>query len=354
MHKALRHTLFWVAYLVLDTAFVYMADSRFSSALSSFPRLMVAAEASAVLLIPKTLLTYFLMYVMMDRILKRRLQMVINIAWIAVAIAVAMVIYWALEIYFIYPLIYQTVWPHSAFLSGVSFLFAFIDLGFVSGVAISIRQVRLQLATKEKEKLLIKDKLETELKFLKSQTNPHFLFNTLNNIYALSRKNSANTADAIMKLSGILRFMLYESGQESISVRDEAKLIADYIDLEKLRYGSRLDIIFEKQVDNDEELVSPLMLLPFVENAFKHGASESRFDSFIHIELKVNKGLLQFIVENNKTEDTHKDGDNESIGLVNIRRQLELLYADYQMKVENEEHTFKVILQVNLNSYGKV
>ncbi|HEY5392909.1 MAG TPA: histidine kinase, partial [Hanamia sp.] len=132
------------------------------------------------------------------------------------------------------------------------------------------------------------------------------------------------------------------------------RLIEDYIDLERLRYNERLIVFFKKEIDDDDQIVSPLLLLPFIENAFKHGVSESRFDSFIHIELNVLEEQLQFSIENNKDEDKVDKTDNESIGLVNIRRQLELLYGDYEMKVENQKNIFRVILHVNLMSYGKV
>ena len=115
----------------------------------------------------------------------------------------------------------------------------------------------------------MRKKLETELQFLKSQTNPHFLFNTLNNIYALARKKSDSTADAVMKLSKLLRFMLYESQKKFISITDEIQVLDDFIELEKIRYGEKLQLIFNKSIDNESHPIAPLILLPFVENAFK-------------------------------------------------------------------------------------
>ena len=115
-----------------------------------------------------------------------------------------------------------------------------MDIGFASGTAIIIKQVRLQLHEKEKEKNLIRQKLETELKFLRNQTHPHFLFNTLNNIYALARKKSDETPEVVMKLSKLLRFMLYESSKASIKIGDEIKILDDYIELERIRHDGRL------------------------------------------------------------------------------------------------------------------
>ena len=228
-----------------------------------------------------------------------------------------------------------------------------MDIGFVSGTVIVIKQFRLQLADKEREKNLIREKLETELKFLRNQTNPHFLFNTLNNIYALARKKSDETADVVMNLSKILRFMLYESKKEQIKISDEIKILDDYIELEKIRYSERLTISFIREIDNDNEQIAPLLMIPFVENAFKHGASESRFESFIHLEMKLQNGNLEFYIENTK-EQNGKISSEENIGLSNVKRQLELLYKEYEVAVENEATLFKVSLKINLKSYANL
>ena len=194
---------------------------------------------------------------------------------------------------------------------------------------------------------------ETELKFLRNQTNPHFLFNTLNNIYALARKKSDDTPETVMKLSKLLRFMLYESKNPSIKIGDEIKMLDDYIELEKIRYNGRLTINFIREIDDDAEQISPMLLLPFVENAFKHGASESRFESYIHIDMRLKSCLLHFNVENTK-ESADNNPVTENIGLSNVKRQLELMYSDYDMQVKNETSLFKISLTINLQSHAKI
>ena len=193
------------------------------------------------------------------------------------------------------------------------------------------------------------------MKFLKNQTNPHFLFNTLNNIYALARKKSDSTPDVVMKLSRMLRFMLYESGKPFITIAEETKLIEDYLDLERIRYNDRLQISFEKEIDDNSQQVSPLLLLPFVENAFKHGVSETRFNSFVIISLRLKTGLLHFNVQNSKESAGSLSGDNK-IGLCNVRRQLELTYKKFNLQVtgQNTEADFSIHLTVDLNSYEKI
>jgi two-component system, LytTR family, sensor kinase len=226
-------------------------------------------------------------------------------------------------------------------------------LFFVSSVALTIKLVRSNIRQKEAAKEIIKKKLETELQFLKAQTNPHFLFNTLNNIYALARKKSDTTADVVLKLSKLLRFMLYESQKERVPIVDEVHVLDDYIELEKIRYTTDFKLSFSKSIDNDSQLIAPLILLPFVENAFKHGASESRFGSEIHIDLKLTQGQFYFKVENSKSEDTQST-QPEKLGLNNIKRQLELLYPTHELDIENWSTYFKVTLKINLQQDASV
>ncbi|HZE86518.1 MAG TPA: histidine kinase, partial [Puia sp.] len=301
----------------------------------------------------KILFTYLVLYVILDRILAQRSRIWTNISLLFVAAISTILLIRITDVYFAERVFFNNR-LHIPFFDLSGFIFIVIDLGFVSGMAIALRQIGLQLASKEHEKKLIKEKLEAELKFLKNQTNPHFLFNTLNNIYALARKKSDSTADVVMKLSKILRFMLYESGRKFITITEEVRLIEDYIDLERIRYDQRLNIIFHKEIDNEVQQVSPLLLLPFVENAFKHGVSETRFTSFVQIGLKLTDGHLTFNIVNSKAEEIGEQPGKEQIGLCNIRRQLELMYSEYSMEVDNGHNAFKVNLTINLNSHGKI
>jgi len=142
------------------------------------------------------------------------------------------------------------------------------------------------------------EKQQAELNYLKSQTNPHFLFNTLNNIYSLARDKSDLAPETILRLSKILRYMLYETGGEYIPVEQELKIISDYIALEKLRYDDSLKVSFNHNIENMKQAFPPLLLIPLVENAFKHGASETRHEPYIDIHLSIIKLQLSFLVKN--------------------------------------------------------
>jgi two-component system, LytTR family, sensor kinase len=195
------------------------------------------------------------------------------------------------------------------------------------------------------------EKQQAELNYLKSQTNPHFLFNTLNNIYSLARDKSNLAPESIIRLSKILRFMLYETSGAYISIEQEIKIISDYIALETLRYDDSLHINFNHDIEDMKQAVPPLLLVPLVENAFKHGASETRNQPFVDIHLSVRQRQLVFVVKNS-VEAIPLDGEvKENIGLSNLRRQLELLYTDYNLSVQQEESAFVATLKISLASH---
>jgi sensor histidine kinase YesM len=200
------------------------------------------------------------------------------------------------------------------------------------------------------QKLLI-EKQAAELSYLKSQTNPHFLFNTLNNIFSLARDKSDLAAESILRLSGILRFMLYETGGEYIPIEQELKIINDYLALEKLRYDDSLQINFKYEIEDLKQPLPPLLLIPLVENAFKHGVSETRNQPFIDIYLSSDKNQLRYNVKNSVEESAGEMHFKENIGLTNIRRQLELLYKDYTLDVKQDESAFTATLRINLKSH---
>jgi hypothetical protein len=219
---------------------------------------------------------------------------------------------------------------------------------FFFGVARHLyHYVRLKQATQQ----LQIEKQQAELNYLKSQTNPHFLFNTLNNIYSLSRDKSDLAPESILRLSKILRYMLYEAGGEYIAIEQELKIITDYIALERLRYDESLRINFNNDVEDMKQAIPPLLLMPLVENAFKHGVSETRSRPFIDIHLSVNKRKLKFVVKNS-TEIVDIDRRvKENIGLSNLRRQLELLYKEYNLLLEAGDGQFTAALHINLASH---
>jgi len=349
MKRVLLHTAFWLVYIVQDVLLVFLVNTTRAQQTTG-TNVLLSVEHVIVLLVPKLLFTYFILSIALNRIISEGFGKKWSL-YSLFALFASLFLYRGLLVFLINPVIYG--WhDDTSFFYALGFPVALMDIGFVSGAAIAIKQFRQQLTRSRVEQLLIKEKLETELKYLRNQTNPHFLFNTLNNIYALARKRSDETPDAVMKLSKMLRFMLYDAAKPLVTIGDEVRLLEDYIDLEKIRYNGKLTISFAKDIEDEQQFISPLLLLPFLENAFKHGASESRFASFIHLEINLSDGILRLSVKNSK----EKNGDvckAAAIGLNNVKRQLELLYTDYDMKVINETSLFIVLLTINLKSYAK-
>lgn len=352
--RVLLHVAFWLAYLTEDVTLIYLWDKDRLARFSTGHQLILAVCNSMTSLVPKLLFIYYVLYYNLPRLLNaQKTERRKYIALLLLALIATTFLYRAIGIYFQSPVIYGGLIKFTPYFSGAWFLQFFMDIACASGAAIMIKQIRLQLAAKERENNLVRDKLETELKFLRNQTNPHFLFNTLNNIYALARRRSDETADVVMKLSKLLRFMLYETKSEKIRISDELRILDDYIELEKLRYNDRLTLSFFRETDNENEPIAPLLLIPFVENAFKHGASESRFESFINLEMTLQNGILEFNIENSKEENGKKVND-ENIGLTNVRRQLELLYQEHEVSIKCEAAVFKVFLKINLRRYANL
>ncbi|MBS1515430.1 MAG: histidine kinase [Bacteroidetes bacterium] len=206
---------------------------------------------------------------------------------------------------------------------------------------------KLKLAAQQ----LTIEKQQAELNFLKSQINPHFLFNTLNNIYSLARDKSDAAPESILRLSKILRFILKETRGEFITVEQELKLISDYIELEKLRYDDTLEVSFNYEIEDVKQAIPPFLLIPFVENAFKHGVSEAGNSPFISINLSVNRKQLSYIVKNSSEPADQELKVKENIGLANLRRQLELLYREFSLNTLQKEATFTAELKINLASH---
>ncbi|MGD1843512.1 MAG: sensor histidine kinase [Thermonemataceae bacterium] len=186
----------------------------------------------------------------------------------------------------------------------------------------------------------------SELTTLKNQLNPHFLFNTLNNLYSLAIQQSHHTPEVIEKLAHILDYMLYRCNERFVPINKEIALIENYVALEKIRYGKRVQISFEKKIYQDLT-IGPLLLLTFIENAFKHGVVQELHEAYIKIHLCAHKNHIMFQIENSKpalAPDQHKV---QGIGLQNIKKQLALLYPDkYDLTIYDEATSYKVHLKL--------
>ena len=203
--------------------------------------------------------------------------------------------------------------------------------------------------TKQREFLLNTNKilLENELKYLRSQIQPHFFFNTLNNLYSLTIDKSDKAPDLILKLSDLMKYFLYETGKEYQSLSNEIKHIKDYIDIEKLRYNEELKVSFNIRGAVKKTMIRPLLLIPLVENAFKHGARNSKKNSYITIDLKINSSEINFKVENSFSKSTKPiKVQVGGIGLANIKKRLEINYGKENFSLNTFEEKNKYIAEL--------
>jgi two-component system LytT family sensor kinase len=189
-------------------------------------------------------------------------------------------------------------------------------------------------------------RLIAELAFLKSQINPHFLFNSLNSIYSLAYQRSETTPEAILKLSEIMRYMLYECNDNKVDLDKELQYLQNYIDLQKIRFGSKAFIDFKVDGNITDQKIEPLLLIAFIENAFKHGVAND-INSPIKLLINVAGGKLHFYIQNKK-HNNNRDAVG-GIGLINVQRRLDLLYPNrYSLKIRDEEYTYTCELSIDL------
>ncbi|MEL6864084.1 MAG: histidine kinase [Bacteroidota bacterium] len=194
--------------------------------------------------------------------------------------------------------------------------------------------------------------MQSELKFLKSQINPHFLFNTLNNLYALTLKKSDKAPEIVIKLSEMMRYMLYECNEKRVLLSKEVNYIRNYLDLERLRQGKNVEIEFVVTGEVTTQKIAPLMFIPFLENSFKHGLNNLISKGFVHIKLNVERRNVHFYIENSKAErlplQTHRRSGG--IGLVNVRRRLNLIYPNqYILNITDKPNTYAIDLSIDLD-----
>lgn len=209
------------------------------------------------------------------------------------------------------------------------------------------------LFAQKKEEETIRNKnenLQTELKLLKSQINPHFLFNSLNNIYALSVTNSEKTQQGISTLSNMLRYVLYECEQAYVPIGKEVAYIKDYLAMYVLKSSKTYPIHTEFQIKNDAVQVAPMLFIPFVENALKHGNLEKITDAFLKISIFSDDRKIHFEIENSIPKESMQKDKMGGIGLENVKKRLEILYPKkHSLKLQKELTTFKVQLHIDLN-----
>lgn len=223
----------------------------------------------------------------------------------------------------------------------------------VGGIAAAIKLMKYWYIKEQRNIQLQKENIATQMQLLKAQVHPHFLFNTLNNIYSHTQKTAPVAASLVMGLSDLMRYILHEGSKQWVPLQKELKMIDDYIMLEQIRYGNRLEIDKDMPADTKGLLIAPLLLLPFVENCFKHGTSQMLEHAWMRISIQVDdSNKFKMTLINAKLPNAEKnEGHQSGIGLANARQRLELIYPGrHELVINEEEDVFIVNLRIELNA----
>ncbi|MEL6535132.1 MAG: histidine kinase [Bacteroidota bacterium] len=338
-----QHSLFWLGYYTFNVVRwgSYFGDYTYSaqSNLVEFPIHIVLAYFNLYYLIPKLLFP------------KRKYGWYLA-ALLGITLALSL-----LRVVLTYVLVTNEVWPESGReenLFDFNYILAvFIGELYVVGVTGSIKLTIDWVRNRERTSQLEKMNLETELAYLKSQVQPHFFFNTLNNLYSLTLVKSDKAPETVMKLSELMSYVIYQGQESEIHLSAVVNHIHNYLDLEKLRYGDKLEIDFSIEGELGGVRVAPLLLIPFVENAIKHGGKDEQGKIPLKLSLCVKEHQLRFQTQNFKAPAVNghtMEADRKGgIGLANARRRLKLLYADrYSLDIQDEAPYFTVDLTVPL------
>ena len=228
----------------------------------------------------------------------------------------------------------------------------FLSMFVFAGATTIVKIIADWLQYIREKQVLQTQTMQSELRFLKSQINPHFLFNTLNNLYALALKKDDRAPEIVIKLSEMMRYMLYECNEKKVLLEKEVNYVRNYLDLERIRQGKNVDILFEVNGPLREQRIAPLIFIPFLENSFKHGLNQVIERGFVEIKLDVQDTDLHFFIKNSKSPNLPAQEHRKSggIGLVNVKRRLNLMYPNrHNLDIDNGLNTYSIDLKMQLN-----
>ncbi len=345
-----RHFAFW-AFWWLFFSILYSYSPRITL-LPDFQRMPVAMVDSVFFMLLHIFLSYSLMYFVIPLfVVKGRYKIAAVLVLILFILTGIFSSFLAMNIlpairHYIFGKI-EFGYPNTNFLTS---LLAGLRGGItIGGLAAAIKLMKYWYVKEQRNLQLQKENIESQLEILKAQVHPHFLFNTLNNIYSYAQNTSPDAAKMISGLSDILRFMLYESDQKMVALSKELKMLQDYINLEKVRYGNKLELHIDLPEKTDGLYIAPLLLLPFVENSFKHGASNVLEQPWINLKIDIRDNQLRMKLLNGKSEHKKQEADHSGIGIKNVKKRLELLYpGKYELNITEDEDVFIVNLKLEL------
>jgi len=345
--RVLLHLLFWLCITVMYTVTYNRIDKTNGW-------VMVAKDLIAV-----TTIFYFTSYIIIPKWLMRG-KYFLSFLWVVV-----IYLWWGCLTYLTCLFIMEYLQPgprmqnfvnvvldrgFMGFFNLAGLPFYLLDFIYLVSLPLGLKIMQAFVRVRYQKMALERDNLALELAFLKSQINPHFLFNTLNNIYTLVVAGRKSGAKSIAKLSGIMNYLLHESNKPFVSLNAELDFLKDYVDLEKLRFDEKVEISVIMEEDSDRYIIVPLILFPFIENAFKHGPKASnRKNAWIKLLIRVEDGVLKMEISNGINRTPKPINYIGGIGVINVRKRLELNYPDrYELKIGEQEESYRVMLTLSL------
>ncbi|MCM4173425.1 sensor histidine kinase [Arenibacter sp. TNZ] len=335
-----HHIIFWAVYILFNIFrwgnihqdFVYAVKTN----LLGFPIHMALA--------------YFNIYFLMPKFVYTKRYFTYTVLLLA-TLFIGLIIKFNLTYY----LVSNNVMPEAGDVESLTLNYAIVTMlgelyvmSFVTAIKITVDWLNENSKLHELEKR----QLTTELKFLRSQVSPHFFFNTLNNIYSLTLEKSDRAPEIVLRLSELMRYLLYATDKPYQDLTKEIECIQNYVDLERIRFDNSLKIDLNIKGDIEEKKIAPMLLMPFIENCFKHGASKNIGNMYIKINLEVVDDILNFEVRNNVTSKKNNKllKRDYGIGLSNVKKRLELGYEpkDYNLSIFEKDKMFNVILKLKV------
>lgn len=366
-HRLARHIAFWLLWCIAFNLLFHFPIHVFKGWDTSGPGTKNYQQLGPVLffikalivnsflgvIVPQVAFTYVLIYWLLPNyFFKGRNPLVV----ISVAAVVLLMFYIVAVVFKHSPSLYNQLFgtPGNGFLFvGVARRVVIIDqltsLPLVLGFALMIKLVKRWWQKQKETEQLAKEKTKAELQLLKAQVHPHFLFNTLNNIYFFTLTNSTQAPVMIKKLSGMLHYILNECNLPLVPLEKEIKMIRDYMALEKIRYAEHMQMTIDIKDDHDGKMIAPLLLIPFVENSFKHGASKMITEPWVKLNLSIENNRLHFSIVNSKPSNSESPTAKGNIGLKNVMKRLELLYpGTHDLRIISELDSYTVHLSLQL------
>ncbi|MCB0735782.1 MAG: histidine kinase, partial [Bacteroidetes bacterium] len=331
------HLLFWLAYLIFWALFYNNELPLNLSLINAFITISIHGVAS-----------YFNLYILFNKLLRPKLYVSYVLAVLLTVLLASLI--WMVTIYAV---------NHNYFGSlrnpweGRYFVPMLLSVSYTMAITMSLKMVKHWYERERLTKDLERVTMETELKYLKSQINPHFLFNSLNSLYALTLTKSDKAPELVLKLSDILRYILYDGGEQWVSLEKEVAYLRNYLDLEHIRNGDRLKIQFDINGDIRGKQVAPMLFLTFLENSFKHGIHQKTTEGYVQVTMDVSDEDLHFRIANSKAPKLNgtKPSDVGGIGLENIRKRLNLLYPNrHDLSIADQPDEYVVDLHLDLKT----